>query len=83
MVVSQRRGDPNVRPQYAAVLIIGTPKEDPLILGNPKCKAMLPNRLNLPLTSKTWVPEVSYGRYCDFEHGFPLLPLVLLLVLLL
>ena len=34
MVVSQTR-DPQKRPQYATILIMGTPKMVPLILGNP------------------------------------------------
>ena len=35
MVVSQNQGTPIFRPQYIIVLIIGTPKKVPLILGNP------------------------------------------------
>ena len=35
MVVSQNRG-PQFRPQNTIVLIIGTPKMVPLILGNPQ-----------------------------------------------
>ena len=34
MVVSQNRGTPNIDPQSTIVLIIGTPKKEPLILGN-------------------------------------------------
>ena len=42
MVDSQNRG-PQCRPQYTIILIIGTPKMIPIILGNPqisKCKAL-------------------------------------------
>ena len=35
MVVSQNRGTQKQRPQNTIVLIIGTPKKVPLLLGNP------------------------------------------------
>ena len=35
LVVSQNRGTQIYRPQYTMVLIMGTPKMVPLILGNP------------------------------------------------
>ena len=45
MVVSQNRG-PQYEPHYTIVLIIGTPKKVPLILGNPhiqsRCEARRP-----------------------------------------
>ena len=36
IVVSLNRGYPNIDPQNTIILIIGTPKKVPLILGNPQ-----------------------------------------------
>ena len=38
MVVSPKQGEPQCRPQNTTVLIMGTPKMVPLIMGNPQIK---------------------------------------------
>ena len=54
MVVSQNRG-PQCRPQNTIILIIGTPKKVPLILGNPKIVT------SVHLIFSTLNPELLHG----------------------
>ena len=68
VVVSQKRG-PQYRPQNTIILIIGTPKKVPLILGNPQVplgRLRKPQR-GAPPPAATLAPDIV--RRCQLVLG--------------